>query len=368
MSLHAPSLSVSLVTSSRRWISSSCAVDLPRPGLPGHRVRPRRRPSRSRPPARRRRRAGRAVCGARRSLAYVEPLAETTGEPGLPRSPRAASSIGYSTRRHSAVQLSRSSSSHAARGSPSRGWPTLPGLISHLPVERSCSVPPGACIARRRSSLVAREAARHVRVADRRRRAAPSRPCTRRPAGSTARTPRPDRAGWRGRGRPPRRRAAGSRPPRKSSAPRPTCSRVQRAASAACGEKSAMSMRPSTTEVVVAGQAEVAALGGQLHALVRVRAVARRGRRGTRAPSTPSASTSSSTAWKAGRLPCTSESTAILRGSPLLSGGMGGHRRRLPLASARGGRRCRGGHAGPPAPSGLIDPAAIELDSLLQPG
>ena len=39
---------------------------------------------------------------------------------------RAASSIGYSTRRHSPVQLLRSISIQAARGSPSRGWPAAP--------------------------------------------------------------------------------------------------------------------------------------------------------------------------------------------------------------------------------------------------
>ena len=34
-----------------------------------------------------------------------------------------------------------SSSSQAARGSPSRGWPVEPGLISHSPAEMSNSVP-----------------------------------------------------------------------------------------------------------------------------------------------------------------------------------------------------------------------------------
>ena len=57
---------------------------------------------------------------------------------------RAAASIGYSTRRQLAVQAARSTSSQAARGSPSRGWPTLPGLSSHSPAAMSCSVPAGA--------------------------------------------------------------------------------------------------------------------------------------------------------------------------------------------------------------------------------
>ena len=53
----------------------------------------------------------------------------------------AARSMSYSTRWKVAVQASVSSSSQAARGSPSRGWPTLPGLISQRPCERSRTGP-----------------------------------------------------------------------------------------------------------------------------------------------------------------------------------------------------------------------------------
>ena len=57
----------------------------------------------------------------------------------------AASSIGYSTRRQVAVHVSVSSRSHAARGSPSRGWPTPPGLMQPARrSDRSSSVPAGA--------------------------------------------------------------------------------------------------------------------------------------------------------------------------------------------------------------------------------
>ncbi len=56
--------------------------------------------------------------------------------------------------------------------------------------------------------------------------------------------------------------------------PWPTWSRVQRAASAAWAEKSAMSIRPEHPEVVVAGEADMAVLGRHLHALVREGAVA----------------------------------------------------------------------------------------------
>ena len=45
--------------------------------------------------------------------------------------------MSYSARRHSAVHRCVSSISQAARGSPSRGWPVLPGLISHSPAEMS---------------------------------------------------------------------------------------------------------------------------------------------------------------------------------------------------------------------------------------
>ena len=65
----------------------------------------------------------------------------------------------------------------------------------------------------------------------------------------------------------------------------------------------------------------------------RTRRAARRsppGRPGTRSRRRPAASTSASTASKAGRLPCTSESSAIRMGLPLLSAGWG--RPRLPLA------------------------------------
>ena len=61
---------------------------------------------------------------------------------------------------------SRSSISQAARGSPSRGCPTLPGFSSHSPSLRSSAVPsrrgsPGGGLA-----LVALERERHVRVSD----------------------------------------------------------------------------------------------------------------------------------------------------------------------------------------------------------
>ena len=52
-----------------------------------------------------------------------------------------APAMSYSARRQRAVQASVSSSSQAARGSPSRGCPVLPGLISQPPAEMSSSSP-----------------------------------------------------------------------------------------------------------------------------------------------------------------------------------------------------------------------------------
>ena len=59
-----------------------------------------------------------------------------------------------------------SSSSQAARGSPSRGWPTLPGLISHSPSWRSTSSSWWRVVAGGRLSRQPRERQRHVGVPD----------------------------------------------------------------------------------------------------------------------------------------------------------------------------------------------------------
>ena len=106
--------------------------------------------------------------------------------------------------RHAVVgrlRASRSSDSQAARASPSRGCPTLPGFSSHSPSARSRTVPSGGARpgpARRRGARTRapRGSVRSGRcgAAGRRGRG--------RPAASRARTPRPDRGDWRGRGRP----------------------------------------------------------------------------------------------------------------------------------------------------------------------
>ncbi len=188
-----------------------------------------------------------------------------------------------------------------------------------------------------------------------------------RPGGSTARTPRRGRAGWRGRGRSPRRRAAASSPPRNSSVPWPTCSRVQRAAVGRVRRRSRRCRCARAPRGRGCRPGRGRSARGQLHALVGVRAVAHEvaqapdARRGPRPPRP------ASTAWKAGRLPCTSESTAILRGSPLLSGAWAVNEARLSPALAGDGRRGRGGNAGPAAPERPDRAGRRRADSVLQP-
>ena len=76
--------------------------------------------------------------------------------------------MSYSARRHSAVQAFVSSTSQAARGSPSRGWPVEPGLSSHSPLFEVEQV----ALAPRRAggglALGPVEGERDVRVADQR--------------------------------------------------------------------------------------------------------------------------------------------------------------------------------------------------------
>ena len=96
------------------------------------------------PPASARTRPPRGRCGEARgacSLTVLEPLGERVGQArGADRRRRAGDVVLR------APPLGRpasvSSSSHAARGSPSRGWPTLPGLSSHSPApDARCSPP-----------------------------------------------------------------------------------------------------------------------------------------------------------------------------------------------------------------------------------
>ena len=76
--------------------------------------------------------------------------------------------MSYSARRHSAVQAVVSSTIHAARGSPSRGWPVDPGFSSHSPAREVEQVAGAPRRARRRLALGPVERERHVRVADQR--------------------------------------------------------------------------------------------------------------------------------------------------------------------------------------------------------
>ena len=129
--------------------------------------------------------------GARRA----SPAAGPRGSP--PRRPP----MSYSTRRQVAVHALVSSSSQAARGSPSRGWPTLPGFSSHSPSARSACSPPRRAVAGRRLALRARRTTARRASGRRGRRARAGRRGTARRAAAERRTPRSGRAGSRGRGR-----------------------------------------------------------------------------------------------------------------------------------------------------------------------
>ena len=218
------------------------------------------------------------------SLSGVEPLGEHARAAPRPRSPARPRRSGTRRGASVAIHVSVSSRSHAARGSPSRGWPTPPGLSSQLAVgevelvRRRPRSLPRLAVARRAGSRAPRASGRR---ADPR---APSRRCTPPPARWRARTPRPGRAGWRGRAPSSRPASAGSRPLRKASVSSPTFSWVHCAAVAALEEKSAMSMSPGHDQVVVARQAEVAALARRARRTRRAGRRSRRGRRGTRSP------------------------------------------------------------------------------------
>ena len=101
-----------------------------------------------------------------RLLAVSQALGERVRQPGRADRRRGAGDVVLGPPVAGAMPPSRSSSSQAARGSPSRGCPTLPGLISHSPSPRSSSSSaPRVCAGRGRPSDAA-ERQRHVRMAD----------------------------------------------------------------------------------------------------------------------------------------------------------------------------------------------------------
>ena len=107
----------------------------------------------------------------------------------------AAPAMSYSMRRQRAIQALVSSSSQAARASPSRGWPTLPGLRIHSPSATSTSSPPRRADAGGRLALGTHEGQRHVRVADQRQALGLGVEAQLGQQGARGRTPRRDRAG-----------------------------------------------------------------------------------------------------------------------------------------------------------------------------
>ena len=141
-------------------------------------------------------RSGAAVRG---SVSVPSPA----GRPGRPAGAAArmaawARSTGYSTRRHSTVPSTVSSTIAQARGSPSRGWPTLPGLrMQRRSSSRSCAPSPARSTST--SAVLVAEGEREVGVADEAVGASRRRPGSGAPPGPRGGTPRADRAGCHGR-------------------------------------------------------------------------------------------------------------------------------------------------------------------------
>ncbi len=136
-------------------------------------------------------------------------------------------------------------SSHAARGSRSRGWPTEPGLSSCLPASSSsCSasaLPPS------RTLLAERQRELHVAVPDE---CEVGRLRAQRGVGdvcASARTPRSGRGSSRGRARRPRASPVGESRASASSSSGVSTLRVQRAATPASEVNWSMSSTPETT-------------------------------------------------------------------------------------------------------------------------
>ena len=301
MSLHAPAVPLSSRPGPHRAPRSA-----PSPSPRGSACPRRRRRSR------RARQSERHQCEAARARVIARSRAARRARCGSPASSiaRAASSIGYSTRRQVAFHVAVSSRSHAARGSPSRGWPTPPGLTSQLPPDRSSSAPASAVApktlpssSRRNQSATCEwptAATRGVHQVD---------ALLRLPGREHVLPDRVARAGVVERGLPGR--VGGGE--RSQVGHRVLADRLLRPAGGRRGAGGEVRDRDLTCDhqVVVPGERQVAPVAGELDALVRLRR-----RSPTRSPrhqtsSTASSSTSPSTASKAGRFPWTSDSRAM---------------------------------------------------------
>ena len=190
-------------------------------------------------------------------------------------------------------------SSQAARASPSRGWPTEPGLSSQRRSGRGrlrCrpGARPPAIVARRPSASAS---ATWLWPTSTSGAVVASRLAGRPPR--SARSPRPGRAGCRGRARPRRASPAGASPASQS-----RCVGAEHAArparrAAASPLNSAMSSVPSDGEVVVAAERQRRRARGPGRRTRSGAARSRRRRRGTRARPAIRASISASTASSA---------------------------------------------------------------------
>ena len=222
-----------------------------------------------------------------------------------------------------------SSSSQAARGSPSRGWPTLPGLISQRPRRTSRLVPAAAWAPRASSTSPPPRAVGEgeeegdVRVADEAHPLRLGADALAPPGRARARTPRSDRAARRGRGRPrgSRRRARGRRGTRacvvahraRASSARPPPRRARRSRCRAARARRGRGCRP--------GRPGSCSCTSAVHSSAGRRS--RRRRPGTRSGRRRRSSTSARTASSAGRFEWMSLIRARRIGDPRPAGGGG---------------------------------------------
>ena len=225
----------------------------------------------------------------RRVLAIGRRRLEGAARAHCPYCKRSASDSGRLAARIAACAPRRCRTGPAASGPPTRrcraaarprggrrraaGRPS-PGSAATRRSEMSSSVP-----APRISPVVAarpRRARRPARRANGRsgRPGGAGRPGTGRPGARRARTPTPGRAGWRGRGRRAWSTSAGSSSPRKSRLPSCIVRRVHSAARAAPRENSVSGRSPRTARSWLPTRHRSAVLAGELHAGVRVGAVA----------------------------------------------------------------------------------------------
>ena len=269
---------------------------------------------------------------ARSSLPVLQSLGERVGQAGRADRGLRARDVVLRAAVGARSGASVSSSSQAARGSPSRGWPVEPGLISHSPRrEVELGALARASVPGRRLALRAVEGQRDVRVADERDAEVGRVEAQLGGQRRRGRTPRSGRAGRRGRARAPSAAPCGCSESRNS-----RVSARDHVARPARGERGAarelvQREHLDDREVVVAGQADRAVARRRARRRRPARRRSRRGRRGTTAPRRPP--------------------PRRRRSPPRRRGGCRGCRCRWRPACGVSSIRCRSGSACPPPSS-----------------